>query len=92
MLDLEQSFISAPPRENMSKGVNPAGFRAFDPFSQDSRCSKMQSVADGKRQYNVPIKFSISGHFVPTAWRYAPYERGVRRTFAPVLNFAKFKL
>ena len=70
MLDLEQSFKSASPWENLSK-TEPCRVQSFRSISQ-SRCSKMQSVADGKRQCNVPINFSISGRFVPTAWALCP--------------------
>ena len=59
---------------NLSKAVNPAGFRAFDTFFQDSRCSKMQSVADEKWL----SEFWISGRFIP-AYPYAyPNRMGVR--------------
>ena len=64
---------------NLSKAVNPAGFRAFDTFFQDSRCSKMQSVADEKWL----SEFWISGRFIP-AYPYAyPNCMGVRHVSWP---------
>ena len=72
MLDLEQSFKSVPPRENLSKAVNPAGFRAFDPFSKDSRCNKMQSVADGKRRI-CPYQLFYFRAFCPNRMGVMPH-------------------
>ena len=48
MLDLEQSFKSAPPWENLSKTVNPAGFRASDPFPKVgvARCKVWLTKSD----------------------------------------------
>ena len=58
MLDIEQSFKSAPRWENLSKTVNPAGFRASDPFPKVRGVFK-KFAAQPRRKTNFTTKRGV---------------------------------
>ena len=89
MLDLEQSFKLAPPWENLSKTVNPAGFRASDPFPKVgvARCKVWLMESDNAMSLSA---FQFPGVLSQPHGRYAPYQRGVRCTFCTCSKFCHF--
>ena len=89
MLDLEQSFKSAPSWENLSKTMNPAGFRASDPFPKVgvARCKVRLMESDNAMSLST---FQFPGVLSQPHGRYVPYQRGVRCTFCTCSKFCNF--
>ena len=98
MLNLEQSFKSAPPCENLSKTVNPAGFRASDPFPKVgvARCKVWLMESDNAMSLST---FQFPGVLSQPHGRYAPiptwglvWAQPTKYAHsAHVLNFAIFR-
>ena len=71
MLDLEQSFKSASPWENLSKTVSPAGFRASDPFPKVGVARSKVWLMESDNAMSL-LTFQFPGGFVQTAWALCP--------------------